>query len=70
MECLKNKNLEHCNCTYSSCPYTGMCCDCMARHLTKRQLPACFFSAEAEQSFNRSFEHFAKETVQQAQKLL
>ncbi|MEE9936819.1 MAG: DUF6485 family protein, partial [Deltaproteobacteria bacterium] len=26
----------------------GVCCDCVAYHLQKRQLPGCFFPKDAE----------------------
>lgn len=60
MECQKVKNMEHCNCSYPGCSYHGVCCDCMSRHLKKRQLPACFFTSEAEATYDRSFEHFSQ----------
>ncbi len=60
MECKKEKNLESCKCTYTSCTRQGLCCDCIAYHLKSRQLPACCFSADAEATYDRSFEHFAK----------
>jgi hypothetical protein len=28
--------------------------------LRNRQLPGCFFSAEAEKTYDRSYEHFAR----------
>ena len=59
MDCKKAKNLENCNCSYSPCPRKGVCCDCIRYHLSMRQLPACAFSNEAEETFDRSFEHFA-----------
>jgi len=60
MECKKEKNLKHCNCTYDPCPRKGICCECVAYHLRSRQLPACFFPAKAEATYDRSFEHFAR----------
>ena len=60
MECHQDRNLEVCNCTYSPCPRKGICCDCIAYHVKARQLPACVFPADAERSFDRSFEHFAR----------
>lgn len=43
-----------CACTYQ-CERRGNCCACVAYHRPKGQFPACFFSAEAEKSFDRSF---------------
>lgn len=59
MECQKERNLEICGCTYEPCSHKGICCDCVSRHLQKRQLPGCFFPKDAEQTYDRSFEHFA-----------
>jgi len=60
MECKKEKNLEHCTCTYSSCNKQGACCECISYHLRMRQLPGCCFSISAEATYDRSFEHFAR----------
>jgi len=60
MECKKEKNLETCLCTYYSCSRKGLCCDCIRYHLKSRQLPGCCFSTEAESTYDRSFEHFAR----------
>ena len=60
MECKKTRNLTHCNCSYEPCPRKGTCCECISFHLSSRELPACCFPAEAEQSYDRSFEYFAR----------
>jgi hypothetical protein len=60
MECQKESNLTHCNCTYAPCPRKGLCCECIQYHLRMRQLPACAFPSEAEATFDRSFELFAE----------
>lgn len=59
MECKKETNLTHCNCSYSPCSRKGVCCDCIRYHLSMRELPACVFPDYAEATFDRSFEHFA-----------
>lgn len=59
MECKKKNNLAACHCSYEPCGRKGICCDCVAYHLSKRQVPACFFPKEAEKTYDRSFEHFA-----------
>ena len=59
MECKKDRNLDKCNCTYS-CGKKGVCCDCLQYHLAMRQLPACCFPADAEKTYDRSFEKFAE----------
>ena len=60
MECKKNANSKNCTCTYMSCGKRGVCCDCLAYHLKSRQLPGCCFPADAEKTYDRSFEHFAR----------
>ena len=64
MSCKKDANLTRCNCSYSPCSRKGVCCDCIAFHLRSRELPACAFSADAERTYDRSFEHFARLTQQ------
>jgi hypothetical protein len=65
MECKQTQNRERCNCTYEPCPRKGICCDCLSYHLNSRELPACFFPAAAERTYDRSFEHFARLVSQQ-----
>ncbi len=60
MDCIQEKNRERCNCTYEPCQRKGNCCDCLTYHIRNRQLPACVFPANAEKTFDRSFEHFAR----------
>ncbi len=60
MECKKKRNAEACKCTYTSCGNRGVCCDCIASHLKNKQLPGCCFPPEAEKTYDRSFEAFAK----------
>jgi Domain of unknown function (DUF6485) len=60
MECNKERNLKNCICSYDPCPRKGLCCDCMTYHLKNRELPGCCFSKEAERTYDRSFEHFAR----------
>ncbi|PXF60334.1 MAG: cytosolic protein [Deltaproteobacteria bacterium] len=60
MECQKEENIKRCNCTYEPCPKKGICCECIQYHLKRRQLPACCFPSEAERTYDRSFELFAK----------
>ncbi len=61
MECKKEENSERCPCTYPGCPRKGLCCDCLAYHLSRKELPACCFSKQAEASFDRSWQAFAKD---------
>jgi len=58
MQCKREQNLKDCNCTYESCMRKGICCECMKHHREKNQLPACYFSADAEKTYDRSVENF------------
>lgn len=60
MECRKEQNLDSCNCSYSPCSRKGVCCECVQYHLNMRELPACVFPDDAERTYDRSFEHFAR----------
>ena len=59
MECKKEENLKHCNCTYS-CSKKGVCCECVKYHREHGELPACYFGKEAEKTYDRSIEHFVR----------
>ena len=61
MECKQEKNLKTCPCTYPGCPRKGICCECLKYHLENDELPACYFSHEAEKTYNRSIENFIKD---------
>ncbi|HPY95703.1 MAG TPA: DUF6485 family protein [Candidatus Cloacimonadota bacterium] len=54
MDC---NNVQPCNCTYP-CPRHGKCCECVASHRVNGELPACYFPAEAEKTYNRSIEYY------------
>ena len=60
MECNKQRNLAVCNCSYEPCPRKGICCECIAYHKESVELPACYFDAKAERTYNRSIRHFIK----------
>ncbi|HDP24500.1 MAG TPA: hypothetical protein ENN34_03555 [Deltaproteobacteria bacterium] len=60
MECKEEKNRSICNCTYEPCSRKGLCCDCLHYHRRKGQLPACFFPADAEKTYDRSIENFIR----------
>jgi hypothetical protein len=61
MECKKETNLGRCNCTYEPCSRKGICCECIAYHKNFGELPACFFSEEAEKTYDRSIRKFIEE---------
>lgn len=54
------KNLKSCNCTYGDCPRKGFCCECLRYHRENNELPACYFGAYAEKTYDRSIENFLK----------
>jgi len=64
MDCKKDQNLKSCNCTYEPCSRKGTCCDCLRYHLRMRELPACCFPDDAERTFDRSFDYFARLVAQ------
>lgn len=64
MDCNIEKNKKSCNCTYEPCSKKGACCECLRYHLASRELPACCFPEEAERTYDRSFEHFARLVAQ------
>jgi len=53
MSCQHNKSME-CPCTYR-CDKNGKCCACVAYHVKSGEFPACFFTKEAEKSYDRGF---------------
>ena len=52
-------NSKQCACTYD-CPRRGKCCECVKYHRTKGQLPACYFNAEFEKTYDRSVSNYQK----------
>lgn len=66
MECMKDINMKDCNCSYDPCAKKGICCQCVAYHRKKNALPACYFPADAEATYDRSIENFIR--VYQARK--
>ncbi|MDD5583616.1 MAG: DUF6485 family protein [Candidatus Omnitrophica bacterium] len=54
----REKNNGACNCSYPSCSRKGICCECIRYHRASGELPACFFSPEAEKTYNRSLDYF------------
>lgn len=56
----REANLKKCNCTYEPCDKKGICCECLEYHRRLQQLPACFFAAEVERTYDRSLSAFLK----------
>lgn len=59
MACEHNNTIK-CNCTYP-CPRHGKCCECVAYHLRGGEFPACFFSKQAEASYDRGLSRLIKD---------
>lgn len=60
MECLKERNLKDCTCTYAGCAKKGMCCECVIYHRNKGAIPGCFFPKDAEKTYDRSISSFIR----------
>jgi len=60
MDCAVEENLAACTCTYD-CERRGKCCECVAYHRKLKQIPGCFFSKEAEKTYDRSISRFVRE---------
>jgi hypothetical protein len=57
--CTREKSTKKCSCTYEPCSRKGFCCECIQYHwVASRELPACFFTADSERTYDRSLEHF------------
>ncbi|MFH1697499.1 MAG: DUF6485 family protein [Candidatus Omnitrophota bacterium] len=54
----QKKNLANCNCTYNPCSRKGLCCECLTYHRENEEIPACFFPADIEKTFDRSINNF------------
>ncbi len=50
---MENINTK-CPCTYRSCKRHGNCKECIEYHNSMNEFPACFFSTEAELTYDRS----------------
>ena len=60
MECLKERNLKDCTCTYEGCSRKGLCCECVIYHRAKGAIPGCFFPKDGERTYDRSISNFIK----------
>ena len=52
---------DNCRCTYSTCTRRGNCCQCVAFHRPQGEFPACFFTPDAERSYDRSFSRLVRD---------
>jgi hypothetical protein len=55
-----DRNLDRCGCTYVACSRKGKCCECVAHHLKKNEIPGCFFPSDAEKTYDRSVAAFIR----------
>jgi len=55
-----SSNMKDCNCTYEPCSRKGKCCECLAYHRRSGELPACYFTAAQERTYDRSIGHFLR----------
>ena len=60
MECIAERNKVYCNCTYEPCSRKHKCCECLHYHRKSGELPACFFNAEFERTYDRSTGNFKR----------
>jgi hypothetical protein len=61
MDCQnQSRNAKRCNCSYPGCPRHALCCECVAYHSGHGELPACYFDAAAERTYDRSVAHYAR----------
>ncbi len=61
MECKEPSNIKNCTCTYASCSRRGVCCKCVAYHRQNDELPGCYFSKEAEKTYDRSISRLIRD---------
>lgn len=61
MECAAKKSKTHCTCSCSGCEKDGNCCTCVSFHLTRQEIPGCFFTPSGEKSLDRSLANFLKD---------
>lgn len=57
-ECKIEDNKAKCNCTYEPCSRKGICCECIRYHREAGELPACYFPADVERTYDRSIGKF------------
>ena len=53
-------NLAQCPCTYEPCERKGLGCECLHYHRAMGELPGCYFTPEAERTYDRSIARFLK----------
>ena len=61
MTCDHLQKKDSCPCSWTHCSRYGKCCECVAFHNGKGELPGCFFTPEAEAVGDRTFEALVKD---------
>ena len=56
----QEKNRKDCTCSFA-CDKRGRCCECVAYHRDRGELPGCFFSREGERQGDRSLEALVRD---------
>ncbi|MEG1107082.1 MAG: DUF6485 family protein [Eubacterium sp.] len=59
--CQKIENEKKCPCTAYECKQHGICCECIAKHRGRGQIPGCLFSEEGEKRHDRSLEAYLQD---------
>ncbi|MFA5430350.1 MAG: DUF6485 family protein [Candidatus Omnitrophota bacterium] len=60
-DCLnRERNSANCACSYPGCGRRGLCCECVAYHRARKEIPGCFFPPQAEKTYDRSVSNFRK----------
>ncbi|MFA4982520.1 MAG: DUF6485 family protein [Candidatus Omnitrophota bacterium] len=49
-----------CPCSYSGCSRHGNCRECLKYHREQGELPACYFDARTEKTYDRSIDNFLR----------
>jgi hypothetical protein len=52
-----------CSCTYPTCEKHGKCCECVAFHRERGEIPGCFFTKEGEAFWKRDLDTFINDRV-------
>ncbi len=58
MECVQETNKARCTRIYEPCARKHKYCECLHYHRKKDELPACFFTAEYEKTYDGSINDF------------
>ncbi len=59
--CQQGPKNTACTCTEYGCKQHGYCCECIAKHRGRGQIPGCLFTEEGEKLHDRSLEAFLED---------